>query len=415
MKIAIVSTSANDGGAARAANRLHHGLLKIGCESFMYVRQGSSEGVVSFLSDISLMAKVKRKARSKFFDLSFSRYAKSRPSGLEIFTDDRSPFGSSSIVNIPDCDVVNLHWVAGFIDYSALPKLARIPMVWTLHDMNPFTGGCHYDNGCDKYLMDCGACPQLGSSDRTDLSSNIWHRKQAAFNKFNPEKFRVVAPSKWLAKEAKRSALFSRFDVSVIPYGLDLNFFAPRNSSDLRQAFDIPTNAQVILFLADSVQNKRKGFQFLLDAIDSLGVTSQLVFVSVGSGTFEMPVSVRHIHIGRVEDDRLLSMIYSLADVFVVPSIQDNLPNTVLESMACGTPVVGFDIGGIPDMVKNGQTGFVVPAGDVIGLKVAIEKVLGDTELRNSMSHQCRDVAVREYDLNEQASRYSNLYNQICC
>lgn len=415
MKIAIVNTSASDGGAARAANRLHHGLRQIGHESFMYVQQGSGEGVVSFHPDMSLMAIVERKVRSKIIGRSFSRYAKNRPLGLEIFTDDRSPFGSRPIENIPGCDVVNLHWVAGLIDYASLPILARTPMVWTLHDMNPFTGGCHYDNGCDKYLMGCGDCPQLGSSDQNDLSAAIWHRKQVAFNKLNPEKFCVVTPSKWLGREAKQSALFSRFDIRVIPNGLDTDSFAPRNSNDLRQAFDIPADAQVILFLADSVQNKRKGLQFLLDAISSLGDTSQLFFVSVGSGAFEISTSVQHIQIGRVEDDRMLSMIYSLADVFVIPSIQDNLPNTVLESMACGTPVVGFNIGGIPDMVKDGQTGFVVPPGDVAAMKVAIELVLGDTELRNTMSHQCRDLAVREYDLNVQASRYSDLYEQICC
>ena len=135
--------------------------------------------------------------------------------------------------------------------------------------------------------------------------------------------------------------------------------------------------------------------------------------LSVGSGRISISNSFRHIHIGRVGDERILSMIYSLADVFVLPSLQDNLPNTVMESLACGTPVIGFNIGGVPDMVTDGETGFLVPAGDVTGMRGAIELMIGNAKLLEAMSRHCRALAVKEYDAHVQAKRYSDLYKLL--
>ena len=181
----------------------------------------------------------------------------------------------------------------------------------------------------------------------------------------------------------------------------------------MRETFGIPEDGKVILFVADSVGNRRKGIQYLLDALGAFRDSSKVTLLSVGSGEIEVPGSFRYIRIGRIEDDRLLSIIYSSVDVFVIPSVQDNLPNTVLESISCGTPIVGFDVGGIPDVVRNGETGILVRQGDVFGMKSAIEGILSNDKLRESMSRNCRALALREYSEDVQAKRYISVYESV--
>jgi glycosyltransferase involved in cell wall biosynthesis len=229
----------------------------------------------------------------------------------------------------------------------------------------------------------------------------------------NPEKFHLVSPSKWLAEEVSRSTLMKRFTVTVIPNGLDTDLFAPRSTKELKETFGISEDNKIVLFIADSIENRRKGLQFLLEALSSINNPSKVTLLSVGGGNTNILTSFKHIQIGSVQDERLLSMIYSLADVFVIPSVQDNLPNTVIESISCGTPVVGFNVGGIPDMVKDGETGLLAKLGDVAGLKAGIEEIITNTILREAMSENCRKLAVTEYSQLVQAKRYISLYESL--
>ena len=316
---------------------------------------------------MDVMSRARRRLRAYWTAQDFRRYRNTRPSGYDQFSHDRNEYTSTLVSQIPPCDVLNLHWVSGLVDCTAF--FSRIPqskpVVWTLHDMNPFTGGCHYDMGCPRYLNHCGACPQLGSRQEHDLSHQIWLRKRSAFSRVDPSRLRIVTPSKWLGEEAKRSPIFGRFPVSVIPYGLNVADFAPRDKATVREFLGIPRNANVVLFVAEGIDNKRKGFALLTEALAACTRTvPNLMLVSLGNRQPDLRQNIPWLHLGSVSNDRILSMVYSAADLFAICSLQDNLPNTVLEAMACGTPVVGVGVGGISDMVRHGVNGLTVQSAD---------------------------------------------------
>jgi glycosyltransferase involved in cell wall biosynthesis len=288
------------------------------------------------------------------------------------------------------------------------------PIVWTLHDLNPLTGGCHYDLGCGLHATHCGRCPQLGSEDTRDLSHDVWERKQRLFAKVLPSRLRFVTPSRWLAEEVKRSPILGRFPVCVIPYGLDLEEFAPRPRENVRELLGIPPDARVLLFLAEQIGNKRKGFALLIEALARCAADiPNLLLLSVGQNKPEVSDRIPCVHVGSVNNDRFLSMIYSAADIFTICSVQDNLPNTVLEAMACGTPIVGTSTGGIPDMVRHGVNGLVVPATDVDAFADAISSLLNNRARCAEMGRNSRRIALEEYSLELQARRYAELYASL--
>jgi glycosyltransferase involved in cell wall biosynthesis len=279
--------------------------------------------------------------------------------------------------------------------------------------MNPFTGGCHYNVGCERYRESCGRCPQLGSTDENDLSRSVWSRKETAYgDAIENDRLEIVAPSEWLATEARRSTLFSEAQVHMIPHGLDHETFHPRSTDGLRSALSIPPDHRVVLFVADSITNHRKGFDLLQDALGGLDEEA-VTLVSIGSHRPDLKVSVPHVHLGAIESDVLLSVFYSLADLFVIPSRQEAFGQTALESMACGTPVVGFDTGGIPDMVRPGETGWLAEPNNVRSLRERIEHALSDDVARKRRGTCCREVVEKEYTLEVQARTYKSLYERL--
>ena len=415
--IRVVHISANDirGGAARAAYRLHSALNAAGVVSRMFVRKRTSQdSSASAVKQTNGWLRRRLRAwRKQRIKREFEQYQGILGVDYDFFTDDRSIYGNEALEQLPDCDVIHLHWIAGFIDYQTFfPAIARrrIPIVWTLHDMNPFTGGCHYNRGCERFIEGCGACPQLKSSDARDLSRQIFLRKQFAFSQLAPDMLHLVTPSRWLADEARRSALLRRFPVSVIPNGLDTRVFAPRDRRTAREIFNIPLDRNVLLFVAGSLKDVRKGLVFLPQALAHVPNAEHLLLVSVGKTEWATDMNIPYHALGMIDDDRLLSLAYSAADVFVLPSLQDNLPNTVMESLSCGTPVVGFDVGGIPDMVRPGVTGVLTPPKDAAALGSAIAALLNQPERLAEMSVHCRRIALEEYEAALQGRCYHELY-----
>jgi glycosyltransferase involved in cell wall biosynthesis len=381
----------------------------------MFVRgKASSDNTVRSLQPPNgLIARIRRRWRRERIQRSFATHKNDRPSGLESFSDDRTPIATEVVDQCPDAQILNLHWISNFVDLGTFFDWVDVPVVWTLHDMNAFTGGCHYNVGCDRYKSTCGGCPQLGSDDNQDLSREIWDRKSDAYKSvIDAGQLQIIAPSQWLAEEARRSSLLQEAPIHIIPNGLDTTAFQPRETAGVPGALGIPEHHRILLFVAQSTKNHRKGFDLLQEALQELSADA-VTLVSIGSHQPALEADLSHVHLGSIQSDLLLSVFYSLADVFVIPSRQDNLPNTVLESMACGTPVVGFNVGGIPDMVRPGETGWLVEPEGASALRQAIAGALSDETRRNRMANRCRQIVEEEYTLDVQARAYKTLYESL--
>lgn len=417
MKIVHVTTEDISGGAARAAHRLHTGLRKMGHDSSMFVanRRSKDPHVTAFDASMDWVSRIRRRIRREQVKRDFARYAASRPAGFEIFSDDRSEFGSDVVKHLPPCDVLNLHWIARYVDYeaffSAAPK--RTPVVWRIADMNPITGGCHVDEGCGRFLTGCGACPQLGSNQSDDLSSQVWRRKQRTFDGVEARRLHLVALNRWMKGNLANHPFLRKFPVTIIPNGVDTEMFAPRDRRFAREILGLPQDATILLFIAVMAEMPYKGFSMLAQALAGLSDVKNLCVVSVGIGKPELGIPIPHVHLGYVTDDRVLVLAYNAADVFVVPSLYDNSPNTVLEAMACGVPVVAFETGGVPDMVQHGVTGLLAPRHDVTTLRASIKELLQETTKREVMGRKSREVALQEYTVPLQTSRYAALYRSM--
>jgi glycosyltransferase involved in cell wall biosynthesis len=415
VRIAHINKEENIGGASRSAYRLHKGLLNLAHESTMFVYNSSTGDRTSkrYVPAQDRLSFHQRNLRRWYLDRGIHRYDRTSAIDRTFFADDRTPYTDVG-GQIPPSDIINLHWVAEFLDYGAffewLPE--SMPLVWTLHDMAPFTGGCCYDMDCGKFTQSCGACPQLGSKNKRDFSRSVWKRKAKYYQSLSGGKFHIVSPSRWLGEQVKRSSLLSRFPLSVIPYALDLEIFCPRDRLTARGLLQIPQDAKVLLFVSQEIFSARKGFHLLVKALE--GMEQKTIFLlSLGVGRPAEIQRFPHVHIPSANHDGLLSLIYSAADVFVLPSLADNLPNTMLESIACGTPVVGFAAGGIPETVRPGVTGLLAKTGDISELRAAILELIGNDAKRLEMSVQCRQVALSEYPLDLQAKRYIALYESM--
>jgi glycosyltransferase involved in cell wall biosynthesis len=416
--------STEPGGAGISASRLHQGLLAVGVDSRMAVLHKRSQDpavrVVPSPDGAPLLAGQGSDVVSPLWPAAHARWNQTlarhprRPEGLEMFSDPRGLARLELIEELRDADVVNLHWTAGMIDFPADTVLAGLPVVWTLHDMNPFTGGCHYDVGCGRWRGRCGACPQLGSASEMDDSRLHWLIKREAYGRLD---LTCVAPSRWLVGCIGSSSLLGGRERHLIPYGLPLDVFRPRDRAAARAEHGVADEDFLLLFGADAIFNQRKGLIHLLRALRELARARPDLPITLGAfgatpGADFSALGFRVKEFGFVTDPEALAGIYSMADAFVLPSEQDNLPNVMLEAMACGLPVVGFDMGGAPDVVTPGVNGFLAAPGDVAGLVEGLCWAMarrGDRDLRRG----CRRLALERYPLQRQGRDYLDLYESI--
>ncbi len=415
MRVCHLNTFVVRGGAARAMYRIHRGLLKQGVDSIVYTPNKTIDDARVFrhLPKRTYLQKVINRIRYFKTEHDFNRYRKTRPNGVELFSDDRTYHWRDLERQLPPADLYQLNWIAQFVDLGSFMSMVRKPIVWRLSDMYAITGGCHYAMGCDAYKDVCGRCPQLGSLVEHDLAYASWERKARAYSFRTLADFHIVAPSRWLQKQVERSGLLGKFPVHHIPSGIDTDVFRPIPTDGLRESLGLSPLDQVILFVAEGVTNQRKGFHFLTQAIQSLTDSPNLVALTMGANSPQIQLPFRHIHAGAIGSDGLMAALYNAADLTIVPSIEENFPSVGLESIACGTPVIGFDSGGIPEIVRPEETGWLVPVGQVHALRDVLRNALSDAARLSSFGVRCRQVAEREYTLAIQARGYADLYTRV--
>jgi glycosyltransferase involved in cell wall biosynthesis len=413
MKVLIVSTSDIRGGAARAALRLHQGLksIHLDCQMLVQSKESSEPGVIgqSYASGIG-QAKTGLRLTLDRLPLKFF---KDYSGG--IFSSQWQPDQLARQIRALDPDVINLHWTqSGFLQIETLAKLGK-PIVWTLHDMWAFTGGCHYDDGCDRYQNSCGICPQLGSRKDYDLSRWIWRRKAKTFKGID---MTIVSPSRWLGECAKNSTLFKHTRVEVIPNGIDTQVYRPMDKQTAREALRLPQDKQLILFGSlNATSDKRKGFHLLQAALKQLSHSDfdhapELVIFGDREPNNPPDFGFKVHYLGSFSDDLSLAFVYSAADVFVLPSVQENLANTIMEALACATPCIAFDIGGMPDMLEHQSNGYLAKPFNIDDLAQGISSVL-KSQSYPSLSEHSRKTVLDKFSLETQAKNYASLFSEI--
>jgi glycosyltransferase involved in cell wall biosynthesis len=416
------------GGAGTAARRLHERLVARGVNSrfnfwkdeqnqsldpsFHQLKFSTEEARLPILGALS--RKLEKRRCRRICQL-YDRHVAERPENFELFTIpwslEATRFDRTGLTS----DIIHLHWMPFFIDYPRFFHTvpAQTPIVWSFHDMNPMTGGCHYSSGCSRFTVGCGNCPQISHPHPRDVSWLAFRSKQKALRR---KMLHVVTPNRWLSDLARHSAIFPEStEFHVIRLGLDEQAFRPLDRRQARRRLGLPEEGSLIAFGAEDIGNYRKGFHHLLAALRKVRRQTEVSCVVFGRGKLPedrsgLPPFREFGFVDSVERHRL---IYAAADLFVLPSREDNQPQTGLEAMACGTPVVGFRAGGIPEYVRHNKTGLIATTGDEDEMSSHIQRLICDRELRDRLSREARRMIELEFTAELQAKRYIELYRDI--
>ena len=410
MKILYVNNYDISGGAAQAAYRLYKGMSAANIDAeYLVARKHSKDR--SIRTTYRIFPNFFSKAHSFIDKLPLKLYSKKQEG---VFSQAMVLTKAYHSITKLNPDIIHLHWIAGgFMRIEDIAKL-REPILWTLHDMWAFTGGCHYDNNCEKYKVHCCKCPSLGSSKDHDLSYINFQRKQNAFKSLD---LTIITPSNWLAECAKKSKILGEKPVHVIPGSIDINIFRPIEKSKAKKHFGLPLDSKIIMFGAmNAISDKRKGYEKLTLALDILFQynfeNNKIVVFGSSNQQITKNDDPRFIYFGYFKDPESLSMLYSAADVIVVPSIQENLSNVVLEALSCGTPVVAFNIGGMPDMIEHKISGYLARPHDPKDLAAGINWVLNEANYPVT-SNYCRNKAINNYSIDLCVKQHLNLYSNV--
>ena len=407
----LVNTYDQGGGAAIAARRLHRGLRAIGVASRLLVqsRRGDEPGVIGPTGPLGRAAAW---LRPRLDSLPARLHPRRRGDAFSpAWLPDR--LGRDVAALAPD--LVHLHWVThGFARIESLARLGR-PLVWTLHDAWPFTGGCHLPLDCVRYRDACGACPALGSRAEHDLSRRVWERKRVAWRGLP---LTVVTPSRWVAERVRQSGLLGGARCEVIPNGLDLERFRPTDRGAARARFGLPPDRLALVCGGAGIaRDANKGLPLLAAALRALPAERRarievLVFGTTrGDRLPDAGLPLRDL--GFIHDEVTLAALYSAADLFVAPSRFETLGYTVMEAMACGTPCVAFDVGGVSDVVEHQRTGWLAPVADAEHLAAGLAWVMEDDGRRRALGARGRAKVEAEFELLCVARRHAELYAQV--
>ena len=407
MKILHINFSDNLGGAANVARGLHEGLLENNINSKLFVRKKFLLYPEVFSTN-DLLTNIRNKLNIQM-EIFFKRIFK--------IADGRS----LSINFLPDLnlkyifksnpDIVNLHWInGGFLGISTISKINK-PIVWTFHDMWPFSSTEHYNS---KYINidsvgSSNYCTRIIDSYIARLKFKKWH---------NHSNFNLVTPSYWLKNTIKDNSLFGKYNIDVINNGIDISIFNPKQQILARNELSLDVKKQIILFGAiDAITDKRKGFDLLSAALTMLkNPDDNIEIVIFGSKLkkIEYKNGFKTYYLGTIKDQKLLSTIYSAADVFILPSRIENLPNTAIEAIASGTPAVAFNVGGLPEIIEHKINGYLAEPFSIIDLAEGINWILNlDKKDYQKLRFNARASAERKFDISLMVKKYSDLYKKI--
>lgn len=405
MKILIVSTSDIQGGAAIAAFRLMNALNANGVQTKILVRDkySNDDRVVAIGNNVQNKYNFYWERGKIFLNNRFSR---------ENLFDISIANTGVSITKHPDfksADVIHLHWInQGMLSLKEIGKILASgkKVMWTMHDMWPFTGICHHAGMCSNFQTSCGNCPYLKTSSKKDLSRKVFQQKKRIYSL---GKIQFVACSQWLAELARKSPLTQGHKIVAVPNPIDTEKYFPKNKAETKQILGLPSDKKIVLFAAAKASDKRKGVDYLIDASKRIQ-NKDVLFLILGANGDEVArqLSGDSLNMGYVSPEKMPD-IYNAADAFVTPSLQENLPNTIMEAMACGTPCVGFNIGGIPEMIDHKKNGYVAEYKNAESLSEGLLWTLFETDYQK-LSANAREKVVSEYAEKVIVNRYLKVY-----
>ncbi|MDQ6630702.1 MAG: glycosyltransferase [Verrucomicrobiota bacterium] len=421
MRVVHINTYDIQGGAARSAYGLHKALQTLGHESSLLTRHKVSEDP----SVIKLPLTARPADNEKVTALQQIQQCEINQNRTKIsntyFSLSQEGYDLSLHPLVREADIIQLHWVVDLLSPETINGLRNLgkPLVWTLHDQRAFTGGCHFSAGCRKYEMTCADCPQLKDNHLRLTEILLANTKQ-----FLPaHEIAIVAPSRWMAVCARESAVFRNSRISLIPNGIDTSAFRPMPKKEAREKFELNPDAFYFLFGADTINEKRKGFEPLLESIQlcleesdfrSQVEQGKIGFIAFGLHSEKLNFPWLPIKtFGHINSNEVLRALYAAADIFIMPSTEDNLPTTILEAMSSGTPVIAHDIGGVPDLVTPGLTGWLAPVDDRQKFAEMILASVKRKTLLNTMSLNCALQIQQRHTLTGQAQHYLSLYKLL--
>ena len=417
MRVLIVNTSERTGGAAVAASRLMEALCNYGVKAKMLVRDKETQSLtVSALPG-------QRRSQCHFLWERFVIWLHLHFRRQHLFDIDIANAGTD-ITRLPEfqeADVIHLHWVnQGMLSLKNIRKILESgkPVVWTMHDIWPATAICHLTLDCRHFENQCQQCRLLpGGGSVNDLAAQVWQRKQRILS---GRHIHFVACSQWLAEEARHSALLQGQIVTSIPNPIDTHFYRPHDKQEARQLLGLPAEGPVVLFASQRVTNQYKGMNYLITACQQLAaqhpeLRATMTVAILGGHAEEIvgQMPFRTHALGYVNDEQRIVAVYNAADVFVLPSLSENLPNTIMEAMACGVPSVAFRVGGIPEEIDHRQNGYVANYQDSDDLAQGIWWTLFEAD-QESLRKACLQKVSHCYSQQSVANRYFELYEGLC-
>lgn len=415
MKVLLINTSDKTGGAAVAASRLMHALKGEGMEVRMLVcdKLTTDDSVVSLAEGhIGRLRRLWKKAFERLLLLPRLRFSRHN-----LWAIDNGACGYD-VTRHPAfewADIIHMHWVnQGMMSLNDIRRVISSGkrVVWTMHDLWSATAICHYAADCEAFTNHCQHCPLLpGGGSATDLSAKTWKQKAATYSAGDVT---FVTCSEWLGRQARQSALLRDQEVVSIPNPIDTKVFCPKDKKAARRALGLPETGRIVLFVSQKVTDERKGARYFIDAINAMAKTSKDLSVAILGGNADdiaARLDVPAYPLGYVTDTEMIVNVYNSADCFCLPSLQDNLPNTIMEAMACGVPCVGFDIGGIPEMIDHGKNGYIAVPRDTQDLAHGIALCL-TPEIHSAYSAACIDKVNATYSEHQVAQRFLQLYQK---